>query len=164
MFRSYKGGLADAELAADIGHRGAALHLPQRIRDLLLAEFAALHGLSFLTGNRETYLRSTFRCTTFLGRRQPLNGEFASNRMPCPFCAELIAENAIVCRFCGCDLKTSKPAPTLAVHQFSQEPTERVVAEEVSLWARVEWLVLGIPAVVLVLVLFHLLGIWSVGE
>ena len=43
----------------------------------------------------------------------PATGEQA--RSPCPFCAEMIVNAAVVCRFCGRDLRTNwlRPSPQL---------------------------------------------------
>ena len=45
----------------------------------------------------------------------------------CPYCAEIIKKEAVVCRFCGYDLKTGKPA-TLPSSEAIQEVPRKVQA------------------------------------
>lgn len=40
----------------------------------------------------------------------------------CPFCAEMIKRDAVICRFCGYDLRTGAPA-TLVPQSQTQSPS-----------------------------------------
>ena len=68
LFPNIERGFADAMPAADIGHTGSALGLPQRPHDLLLGMFFLRHLLSSYDVSQDhanaaysTYQRSGFR-------------------------------------------------------------------------------------------------------